>query len=91
MGTTMNGAKPGQATPNAADYVQVLAQANRAALLAKAEGFADLYAPIVTWRRVMKHGNTSVLVQREWPDITAVYDPKTGELLAKSCPTSSSY
>lgn len=84
MGTTMHGATPGQATPNAADYIQVLAQANRAALLAKAEAFSKLHAPIVIWKKPMRHGNTTVLVQREWPGVTAIYDPKTGELLATS-------
>jgi hypothetical protein len=76
---------PANPTTNAAvDYVQDLAQANKVTLLAKAEKFAELHAPPIAWKKTFKHGATTVLVRREWPGVTAVYDVNTGELLARS-------
>lgn len=66
------------------DYVQALAQANKATLLAKAEEFAGLHAPEIMWKKTMGKGALKVQVQREWPGVTAVYDPSTGRLLVKS-------
>ena len=71
-------------TTPAEDYVQALAQANKATLLAKAEEFAGLHAPEIMWKKSMGKGSTAVLVRREWPGVTAVYDPSTGRLLVKS-------
>lgn len=68
------------------DYVRSLARANTQLLLNKAALFAETYAPKAIWHRRMGSGAAQVEVRLEWPGVLAVYDPKTGELLAKSAP-----
>lgn len=68
------------------DYVRSLAQASIVRLLTRAARFAELHAPKAVWRRRMGAGAAQVEVRLEWPGVLAVYDPKAGELLAKSAP-----
>ena len=68
------------------DYVRELASAGRARLLAKAANFASLHAPHTLWQRRMKVGASTLLVRLEWPGVLAVFDPATGEALARSIP-----
>jgi|GEM_PF-2932896 len=71
---------------SAHDHVRELAQAGRARLLAKAANFASLHAPHTLWQRRMKVGASTLLVRLEWPGVLAVFDPATGEALARSAP-----
>lgn len=71
---------------SADDYVRELAQASNARLLAKAANFASLHAPHTLWQRRLGTGPSALLVRLEWPGVLAVYDPKTGETLARSAP-----
>lgn len=68
------------------DYVRELAQANNVRLLSKAANFASLHAPHTLWQRRLGTGPSALLVRLEWPGVLVVYDPKTGEALAKSMP-----
>lgn len=79
-----DGASP--VNSSAAVYVRELAQANNARLLAKAANFASLHAPHTLWQRRLGTGPSALLVRLEWPGVLAVYDPKTGEALARSAP-----
>lgn len=72
--------------PTADTYVRELAQANTQRLLNKAALFAETYAPKAIWHRRMGSGAAQVLVRLEWPGVLAVYDPKTGGVLARSLP-----
>lgn len=71
---------------SADDYVRELAQASNARLLNKAANFASVHAPHTLWHRRMGTGPSALLVRLEWPGVLAVYDPKTGETLARSAP-----
>lgn len=71
---------------SAPDYVRELASAGRARLLAKAANFASLHAPHTLWQRRMKVGTQTLLIRLEWPGVLAVFDPATGEALARSAP-----
>lgn len=68
------------------DFVREAAMANRVRLLNKAANFASLHAPHTLWQRRLGTGQSALLVRLEWPGVLAVYDPKTGETLAKSAP-----
>lgn len=72
--------------PTADAYVRELAQVNKARTLRIAANFASLHAPHTLWKRELGTGAAKVLVRLEWPGVLAVYDPKTGEALAKSVP-----
>jgi len=67
-------------------YVRELAQASNARLLTRAANFASLHAPHTLWQRRLGTGPSALLVRLEWPGVLAVYDPKTGETLARSIP-----
>lgn len=67
-------------------YVRELAQANTQRLLSKAALFAETHAPKAIWHRRMGSGAAQVLVRLEWPGVLSVYDPKTGDVLARSLP-----
>lgn len=69
-----------------ADYLSERAEATRAQLLSKAATFASLHVPHTLWSRQMKVGTETVLVRLEWPGTLAVFNPKTGDLLARSTP-----
>lgn len=77
---------PRSINPSAPDYVRELASANRVKLLAKAANFASLHAPHTLWQRRMKVGASTLLIRLEWPGVLAVFDPATGEALARSAP-----
>lgn len=68
------------------DYLDKRATAHQAQLLAKAATFASGCAPHTLWQRRMGTGAAMVLVRLEWPGTLAVFDPKTGALLARSAP-----
>ena len=68
------------------DYLNERAAATRAQLLSKASTFAALHVPHTLWSRRMKVGTETVLVRLEWPGTLAVFNPKTGDLLARSAP-----
>lgn len=72
---------------NTADCLREQASAGRARLLAKAANFASLHAPHTLWQRRMKVGASTLLVRLEWPGVLAVFDPATGEALARSVPS----
>lgn len=67
-------------------YVRELAQANKERMLRVAANFASLHAPHTLWQRRLGTGAAQVLVRLEWPGVLAVYDPKTGEPLARAVP-----
>jgi len=77
---------PCSINPSTPDYVREQASAGRARLLAKAASFASLHAPHTLWQRRMKVGASMLLIQLEWPGVLAVFDPATGEALARSIP-----
>ena len=80
------GDTPSSINPSAPDYLRQLASASQARLLAKAANFASLHAPHTLWQRRMKVGASTLLVRLEWPGVLAVFDPATGEALARSAP-----
>ncbi len=77
---------PGTVNPTVVDHLRERAAASQAQLLAKAATFASGHAPHTLWQRRMGTGAAMVLVRLEWPGTLAVFDPKTGNLLARSAP-----
>jgi hypothetical protein len=77
---------PQSINPTANERVRELASASRARLLAKAANFASLHAPHTLWQRRMKVGAVTLLIRLEWPGVLSVFDPATGEALARSAP-----
>ena len=65
-------------------YVQEQATKAAARRLRQAATIAELHIKNPLFQKRVGRGADAVVVRFEWPGILAVYDPKTGELLAVS-------
>ena len=66
-------------------FVRDLAISAAAQRLKRAASYAELHAGKPLFKKTMKQQNGGpVLVRLDWPGVLRVFDPSTGELLAKS-------
>ena len=76
----------GASTTAGHQYVQDLALQAAQMRLVQAATFAEFHCKKPLFEKRMGSGATAVLVRFEWPGVLAVYDPNTGEALARSAP-----